>query len=87
MTFNPNQCRTLATSGTRADIGFFICRVQDYGAAFLEALAAREDSQTGLTTLRIESELPFAECILVLAVHIAAVACRKCYASLRLSIR
>jgi hypothetical protein len=39
------------------------------GAAFLEALAARADPQTGLANLTIEDSVPFAEGILVLCVH------------------
>jgi hypothetical protein len=67
MTFNPDQSRTLATSGTKTDIEFCGCRFQeDYRETFLEALAAREDPATGLATLTIVGCLPFADGILVL---------------------
>jgi hypothetical protein len=69
MTFTLDQCRTLATSGTRTDIELYGCKFQDDGEAFLEALAAREDPETGLAKLRFASCLPFAEGILVLLLH------------------
>jgi hypothetical protein len=69
MTFTPDHCRTLATSGTRTDIELHRCLFQDDGVAFLEALAARGDLQTGLAKLSILERLPFAEGILVLFVH------------------
>jgi hypothetical protein len=65
-TFTPDQCRTLATSGVRTDIQLIRCKFQDDGEAFLEALAARADPQTGLAKLTIRDSLPFAEGILVL---------------------
>jgi hypothetical protein len=70
MTFTPDQSRTLATSGTRTDIELFGCKFQDDGEAFLEALEAREDPQTGLAKLSIVNFLPFAEGILVLFLHV-----------------
>jgi hypothetical protein len=69
MTFTPDQSRTLVTSGTRTDIALHRCKFEDDGAAFLEALAARADPQTGLAELTIEYSVPFAEGILVLCVH------------------
>jgi hypothetical protein len=69
MTFTPDQSRTLATSGTRTDMELIRCNFEDDGAAFLEALAAREDPQTGLAKLSIWGGLPFAEGILVLFLH------------------
>jgi hypothetical protein len=68
-TFTPDQSRTLATSGTRTDIELNRCKFQDDGEAFLEALAAREDPETGLAKLTIQKSLPFAEGILVLHQH------------------
>jgi hypothetical protein len=65
-TFTPDQCRTLATSGTRTDIELERCKFQDDGEAFLEAAAAREDPHTGLAKLTIANCLPFAEGILLL---------------------
>jgi hypothetical protein len=44
----------LATSGTRTDIGLTRCKFEDDGEAFLGALAAREDPQTGLAYLTTE---------------------------------
>jgi hypothetical protein len=69
MTFTPDQSRTLATSGTRTDIELNRCKFQDEGAAFLEALAARADPQTGLTKLTIWYCLPFAQGIFVLLLN------------------
>jgi hypothetical protein len=69
MTFTPDQCRTLATSGTRTDIRFVSCKFEDDGAALLEALAARADPQTGLAKLTVDYRLPFTEGILLLFVH------------------
>jgi hypothetical protein len=66
ITFTPDQSRTLATSGTRTDIELHRCLFQDDGAAFLEALTAREDPEAGLTELSIAGCLPFADGILVL---------------------
>jgi hypothetical protein len=66
ITFTPDQSRTLATSGTGTDIGLYRCKFEDDGAEFLEALAAREDPQTGLAKLVIVNFLPFAERIFVL---------------------
>jgi hypothetical protein len=68
-TFTPDQSRTLATSGTRTDIGLDGCKFKDDGEAFLEALAAREDPETGRAKLSIWRWLPFAEGILVLFMH------------------
>jgi hypothetical protein len=65
MTFTPDQSRTLATSGTRTVIDLNCCDFLDDGEAFLEALAARADPQTGLSELNIRYMLPFAEGILV----------------------
>jgi hypothetical protein len=68
--FSPDQCRTLTTSGTRTDIGLNRCLFQDdTGAAFLEALAARADPQTGLAKLTIWYWLPFVQAIFVLLLH------------------
>jgi hypothetical protein len=69
MSFTPVQSRTLATSGTRTDIGFNCCKFEDDGEAFLEALSARADSQTGLAKLTVDYRLPFTEGILLLFVH------------------
>jgi hypothetical protein len=69
MTFTPDQCRTLATSGTRTDIELTRSKFEDDGEAFLEALEARADPQTGLAELTIRGRLPFAEGILVLFLH------------------
>jgi hypothetical protein len=67
MIFTSDQSRTLATSGTKTKMSWFACKFEDDGASFLEALAARADSQTGLAkTLTIMTCLPFAEGILVL---------------------
>jgi hypothetical protein len=66
MTFTPDQSRTLATSGTRTDIELDRCKFIDDGEAFMEALAARLDPQTGLAKLRIWNGLPFAEGTLIL---------------------
>jgi hypothetical protein len=66
MVFTPDQCRTLATCGTRTDIRLYRCKFQDDGEAFLEALAAREDPETGLAKFSIRQTLPFAEGNLVL---------------------
>jgi hypothetical protein len=68
-TFTPDQSRTLATSGTRTDIELNRCKFEDDGEAFLEALEARADPQTGLAKLSIRERLPFAERILVLVLH------------------
>jgi hypothetical protein len=65
MTFTPDQSRTLATSGTRTDIGLTRSKFEDDGEAFLEALEAREDPETGLAQLSIH-RFPFAEGVLVL---------------------
>jgi hypothetical protein len=69
MVFTPDQCRPLATSGTRTDIELYRCRFHDDGAAFLEALVERGDPQTGLAKLSVAGGLPFAEGILILFVH------------------
>jgi hypothetical protein len=69
ITFTPDQSRTLATSGRGSDIGLIRCKFQDDGEAFLEALAAREDQETGLTKLSIWNGLPFAESNWVLSLH------------------
>jgi hypothetical protein len=68
-TFTPDQSRTLATSGTRTDIGLDHCKFEDDGEALLEALAARKDPETGLAKLTIQKSLPFAEGIMVLLLH------------------
>jgi hypothetical protein len=70
MIFMPDQCRTLVTSGTKTQLGLIHCRFTYDGEAFLEALAAREDPETGLAELNIVKCLPFAEGILVLFLHI-----------------
>jgi hypothetical protein len=69
MLFMPDQCRTLATSGTRSDIELNFCFFGEDGAAFVEASAAREDPETGLAKLTIRERLPFAEGILVLFLY------------------
>jgi hypothetical protein len=70
MTFTPDQSRTLATSGTGTDIESNRCKFEDDGAAFWEALLAREDPETGLAKLSIAWRLPFAEGIFLLCLHI-----------------
>jgi hypothetical protein len=70
MTFTPDQSRTLATSGTGTDIELNQCKFEDDGEAFLEALVARADPQTGLAKLSIVFCHPFAEGILVLFLHL-----------------
>jgi hypothetical protein len=58
MTFTPGQCRILATSGTRTNIEFIGCKFEDDGVAFLEALVARDDRDTGPAKLSIWVILP-----------------------------
>jgi hypothetical protein len=57
--FTPDQCRTLASSGTKTDIAFLSCKFQDEGAAFVEASAARRDETSGPAKLTIVGNLPF----------------------------
>jgi hypothetical protein len=45
--FTSEQCRTLATSGIRTNIGFYNCDFEDEGIAFVEASAARENQDSG----------------------------------------
>jgi hypothetical protein len=69
MIFTPDQCRTLATSGTSTEIEFDSCSFEDEGEAFLEALAVRADQKASLVKLTIRNYLLFAEGILVLFLH------------------
>jgi hypothetical protein len=68
-TFTPDQSRTLATSGIGTVIELNQCKFEDDGEAFLEALVARADPQTGLAKLTIVLFHPFAMGILVLLLH------------------
>jgi hypothetical protein len=61
MVFTPDQCRTLATSGIRTSIGFWSCRFEDEGIAFVEASVARENQESGPAKLSIWDILPFDE--------------------------
>jgi hypothetical protein len=53
MMFTRDQCRTLATSGIRTNVGFWYCEFEDEGIAFLEASAARENQDSGPAKLSI----------------------------------
>jgi hypothetical protein len=53
MTFTPDQCRVLAACGRRTNIEFYDCRFEDAGVAFVEASAAREDTDSGPAKLTI----------------------------------
>jgi hypothetical protein len=44
MIFTADHCRNLASCGTKTDIEFNECELQDEGAAFVEASAARQDT-------------------------------------------
>jgi hypothetical protein len=59
MIFTPDHCRTLASSGTKTNIGFIQCEFEDEGAAFVEASAARQDETSGPAKLRFVSINPF----------------------------
>jgi hypothetical protein len=61
MIFTPDQCRILATSGIRTNIGFWNCSFQYGGIAFVEASAARENQDSGPAKLSIWIGLPFDE--------------------------
>jgi hypothetical protein len=61
MIFTRDQCRTLATSGIRINIGFVWCRFEDEGIAFVEASAARENQEAGPAKLTIWTSLAFDE--------------------------
>jgi hypothetical protein len=61
MIFTRDQCRTLASTGTRTNIGFWKCRFEDEGIAFVEASAARENLYSGPGTLRFSDKIPFKE--------------------------
>jgi hypothetical protein len=61
MRFTRDQCRTLATSGIRTNIGFWDCEFEDEGIAFVEASAARENQESGPAKLTIWDILPFDE--------------------------
>jgi hypothetical protein len=61
MTFTRDQCRTLATSGIRTNIGFRHCEFEDEGIAFVEASAARENQESGPAKLSIWEMLLFNE--------------------------
>jgi hypothetical protein len=61
MTFMHDQCRTLATSEVRTNIGFWHCNFEDGGIAFVEASAARENQESGPAKLAIWYILPFDE--------------------------
>jgi hypothetical protein len=54
------QCGMLATSGKRTNLGFHNCRF-DEGAAFLEALVARQGEELGSAHLTFRERLPFDE--------------------------
>jgi hypothetical protein len=69
MVFKPEQCRILATSGTRTSIELFNCNFEDDGAAFLEALAARDDRDAGPAKLSICGTLPCGGNMFVLCLH------------------
>jgi hypothetical protein len=66
MYFTPDQSRKLATSGRKTDIELALCKFQDDGEAFMEALVAREDPEIGLAKLTIRYCLLFTEGNLVL---------------------
>jgi hypothetical protein len=53
MIFTRDQCRTLATSGFRTNIGFWRCSFEDGGVAFVEASAARENQELGPAKMSI----------------------------------
>jgi hypothetical protein len=55
----PDHCRTLASSGTKTDIEFYRVRIQDEGAAFVEASAARQDETSEATLSTTETGLCF----------------------------
>jgi hypothetical protein len=61
MVFTPDQCRTLATSGIGTNIGFYHCRFEDEGIAFVEASAARENQVSGPVKLSFWISLIFNE--------------------------
>jgi hypothetical protein len=61
MIFTRDQCRTLATSGIRTNIGFCYCEFEDEGIAFVEASAARENPESGPAKLTIRGRLLFDE--------------------------
>jgi hypothetical protein len=56
---NANQCRILATSGIRTNIGFWNCSFEDGGIAFVEASASRENQESGPAKLSIFQMLLF----------------------------
>jgi hypothetical protein len=75
MVFTAEQCRVLAVTGTRTDIGLYFCEFED-GDAFLEAFAAREDSSS--VKLTISGQLPFnAQQFVVLLNQKKKLACLK----------
>jgi hypothetical protein len=57
--FTADHCRTLAASGTRANVYFYSCRFEDAGAAFVEVLATRGDGGSGPSKLTFCRSLPF----------------------------
>jgi hypothetical protein len=59
MTFTPDQCCILATSGTKAKI--VDCWFQDGGIAFVEVYAARDDDESGPAKLTMYRKLTFDE--------------------------
>jgi hypothetical protein len=59
MISTPNHCRTLASSGTKKDIEFYLSDFQDEGAAFVEASIARQDETSGPAKLRLDGGNPF----------------------------
>jgi hypothetical protein len=67
--FTPGQGRILAASGTRTNIRLHDCGFEDDGAAFLEALVARDDQNAGPAKLIIDMNLPFHEDIFVLCLN------------------
>jgi hypothetical protein len=68
MDFIPGQCRILAISGTRTNISFIACNFGDDGVAFLEALTARDDQDTGPAKLSINGNLTADEDNFVLSI-------------------
>jgi hypothetical protein len=61
MVFTRDQCRTLATSGNRTNIGFVYCKFEDEGIAFVGASAGRENQESGPAKLSFWIILPFGE--------------------------
>jgi hypothetical protein len=79
MDFTPGQGRILAASGTRTNIELYDCNFEDDGAAFLEALVARDDQDAGHAKLVIRECLPFHEYIFVLCLKQLNRVCLELY--------